>query len=182
MSYLQIKKSITMSNFATVNSILAILLISTSISAQTESLMATSSLVVASEVNKSESNYVSNQDFLPYAEPIFGIEKEEYENHFNEYRVGALMDRVFDLNHMELQAIYADSKMSEISMAFNSTVEQEVVVSVYDSYGQKVKSELYEIEHGLNNYRVRTEDLSDGFYSMVVTGDNDQFIQRFIIE
>ena len=171
-----------MSNFVTVNSIIAMLAMSLSLSAQTESMLVAPSLMVASESVPSEASYTDNQAFLPYAEPIFGIEKEAYEAHFNEYRVGALMDRVFDLNHMELQAIYADSKMHEISMAFNSNIEQEVVVTVYDSYGQKVKSELYDIEYGLNNYKVRTEDLQDGFYSMVVTGDNDQFIQRFIIE
>lgn len=124
----------------------------------------------------------AKEDFLPYAEPILGIEKEEYENHFSEYRVGSLMDRVMDLNHMELQAIYADSKMNEINISFNSQVEQDLVVNVYDQFGMKVKCEMHNTLQGINNYKINTEDLPEGFYSMVVIGDNEQFIQRFIIE
>lgn len=124
----------------------------------------------------------SAEDFLPYAEPILGIEKSEYEAHFSEYRAGSLMDRVLDLEHMELQAIYADSKMHEINVSFNSSVKQDLVVNVYDQFGQKVMSELHTVDHGINNYKIGTEDLQDGFYSLVVIGNKDQFIQRFIIE
>lgn len=124
----------------------------------------------------------SKEDFLPYAEPMFGMDKADYENHFSEYREGSLMDRVMNLHTMELQAIYADSKMNEINVSFNSNTSQELVVNVYDQFGQKVLCEMQKINVGINNCKVNTEELSDGFYSMVVIGDNEQFVQRFIIE
>lgn len=171
-----------MFNFRTIASILSLTsLVATTGVAQNAAMATAPTFAVATAVSSSEER-LDNEEFLPYAEPIFGMEKEAYEDHFNEYREGALMDRILDLNHMELQAIYTDSKMNEINVSFNSTVKQEVVLAIYDSFGQKVKSDTYKINNGINNYAVATKDLDEGFYSMVVTGENDQFIQRFIIE
>ena len=160
--------------------VLAGFFMANNLNAQSQTMASGASLAVAETINNSL--YIDSEDNLPYAEPIFGIEKEEYENHFNEYREGSLMDRVLDLENMELQAIYADSKMNEINVSFNSMIQQEVVVAIYDSFGAKVMYDLAKIDHGINNYKVDTKGLRDGFYSMVVTGKKDQFIQRFIIE
>ena len=156
------------------------LLCSSTISAQSETMATGATMAMAKTLNHAA--HIQSEANLPLAEPIFGMEKTEYEDHFNEYRVGSLMERVLDLENMELQAIYADSKMNEINVSFNSVIEQEVVIAVYDSFGSKVKYDLAQITDGINNYKVDTKDLDDGFYSMVVTGQQDQFIQRFIIE
>ena len=163
-----------------VSAVLTLMLITDSAIAQSQAMASGASLAVASGVN--HALHADSEENLPYAEPIFGIEKEDYEDHFNEYRMGALMDRVLDLEHMELQAIYADSKMNEINVSFNSMITQEVVIAVYDSFGNKVIGKMATINEGINNYKVNTDELNDGFYSMVVTGNKDQFIQRFIIE
>lgn len=171
-----------MLNFRTIASILSLTaFVVTYVSGQNATMAAAPSLAVGTAVAAS-ADRLDNEADLPYAEPLFGMEKADYEDHFNEYREGALMDRVLDLHHMELQAIYTDSKMNEINVSFNSTVEQDVVLNIYDSFGQKVKGEMHNINTGINNYSVDTKDLNDGFYSLVVIGDNDQFIQRFIIE
>ena len=171
-----------MFNFRTIASILFLTsLVSTGISGQNATMAAAPTMAVGTAVAAS-ADRLENEAYLPYAEPLFGMEKEDYEDHFNQYREGALMDRVLDLHHMELQAVYTDSKMNEINVSFNSTVEQEVVLNIYDAFGEKVKGEMHNITTGINNYSVDTKHLSDGFYSLVVIGDNDQFIQRFIIE
>ncbi|MDX1683789.1 MAG: hypothetical protein R3275_01070 [Saprospiraceae bacterium] len=171
-----------MYQFRTIISILCFILLSGYASFGQNNAMASASVFAVAETFSIAEKHEADADYLPYAAPIFGMEAEAYNEHFTEYREGALMDRILDLNNMELQAIYTDSKMNEINVSFNSRITQEVVVTIYDSYGGNIKTKTYEVLDGLNNYAIPTDDLKDGFYSMVVSGDNDQFIQRFIIE
>ena len=132
-------------------------------------------------VHKSEASASAEEVFLPYAEPLFGMDEEEYQEHMSEKRQGSLLNRTIDLKNMELQAVYADSKMNEINMTFNAPEDQEVLVSIYDQTGVKVKSMIRSIVAGQNSYAFVTSDLGQGFYNLVVVGDEDQFLQRFII-
>lgn len=171
-----------MLNIRTTTAILSIVVFGWTAAQSQSTTMAAMPVIATAHAVAAADDARADADYLPYAEPILGIEKDAYEEHFNEYREGALMDRILDLENMELQAIYTDSKLNEINVAFNSSIEQEVVLAVYDSFGQKVMLETHMIKNGINNYTVQTEQLDEGFYSMVVTGQNDQFIQRFIIE
>ena len=150
------------------------------VSAQSNAMSSGSLFAVANAVNHAA--HVNQEDFLPHAEPMFGMNQEDYQDHFEEYREGSLMERILHLENMELQAIYADSKMNEINVSFNVKDQQEVLVAVYDSFGSKVYTDMTTLTDGLNNYHLETSQLSSGFYSMVVSGKNDQFIQRFLIE